>query len=150
MNLETTLHTPITSAPARSITRHLPTAARLLSGLTFAVCGLNGFLNFLPMPSEAPPDAALAFGNALAQTGYMFPLIKGTELLAGALLLCNRLLPLALVLLAPVMLNIVAFHVFLAPSGLGLCVVLAAILGYLAWTQRASYRPLFVLRPERR
>ena len=58
--------------------------------------------------------------------------------------------PLALVMLAPVVVNIVLFHVFLAPSGSALSVVLAAILGYLAWTYRASYRPLFVLSAERR
>jgi putative oxidoreductase len=72
----------------------LPTIARLGLGLAFLVFGLNGFLQFLPQPpmSGAPAD----FLGALFVTGYMFPLIKGTEVLAGALLLSNRFVPLAL------------------------------------------------------
>ncbi|MCA9535998.1 MAG: DoxX family protein, partial [Myxococcales bacterium] len=77
----------------------LPTAARLFLGLAFTVFGLNGFLHFLPMPPMSGEPAA--FMGALAATGYMFPLIKGTEVVAGLLLLGNRLVPLALTLLAP-------------------------------------------------
>ena len=55
--------------------------ARVFLGLAFVVFGLNGFLQFIPMP--APPEKAGAFLGALAATGYMFPLIKGTELFAG-------------------------------------------------------------------
>src|SRR5262245_14008901 len=94
----------------------LPLAARVVLGLIFTVFGLNGFLHFLPQPPSTP--AAMAFGGALAATGYMFPLIKGTEVLAGVLLLSGRYVPLALTLLAPVVVNIVAFHLFLAPAGL--------------------------------
>ena len=73
------------------------------------------------LPAEPPePASAGAFLGALFSTGYMFPLIKGTETLAGALLLSNRFVPLALTLLAPVLVNIVAFHVFLAPAALPL------------------------------
>ena len=76
------------TAPLRSWARALPrvlaTGARLLLGLTFFVCGLNGFLNFLPAPSGPMPAAAVAFGGALFGTGYMMPLIAGTELVATA------------------------------------------------------------------
>src|SRR5437870_634396 len=94
--------------------RHLPTAGRLLFGFIFLVFGLNGFLHFLPQPASMP-EGALAFAGALAKTGYMFPLIKGAEVLVGVLLLTNRFVPLALSLIAPNVVNIVAFHVFLAP-----------------------------------
>src|ERR1041384_1295457 len=105
--------TPVTT---RSIARYAVPCARFLLGLVFFVSGLDGFLHFLPQPSEPPSEAAMSFAVALMKSGYMFPLIKGVELVVGALLLANRLVPLALVLLAPVLVNIVAFHAFLAPS----------------------------------
>jgi hypothetical protein len=120
--------------------RKLPTAARLIQGAAFFTFGLNGFLQFLPMPPA--PAAAASFMGALAATGYMFPLIKGTEVLAGLLLLGNRFVPLALTLTAPVLVNILAFHVFLAPAGIGLPLLLLATELYLAWTYRAAFAPM--------
>ncbi len=124
-----------------SIQKHLPTASRLLLGAAFFVFGLDGFLNFLPSP-EGITDAGGAFMGALAAAGYMFPLIKGTELLAGALLLANRRVPLALTLLAPVLVHIVLFHVFLMPAGSGIVIVLTALTLYVAWTYRDAFRPM--------
>jgi hypothetical protein len=88
----------------------------------------------------------MAFGMALFKSGYMFPLIKGTEVAAGALLLSRRLVPLALIVIAPVIVNIFAFHAFLAPDGVALAAVIVALELHLAWVHRAAYRPLFALR----
>ena len=121
------------------MTKHIPTAARYLLGSIFFVFGLNGFLGFLPQPPLSPE--AGAFMGALAATGYMFPLIKGTEVLAGLLLLSNRFVPLSLALLAPITVNIVAFHTFLSP-GLGLPAVVIALQLYLAYAYRAQYRSM--------
>ncbi len=118
------------------------TLVRVLFGLAFAVFGLDGFLHFMPQPTSPPPEGAMAFGIALLKSGYMFPLIKGTELAAGLLLLTRRFAPLGLVLLAPVLVNIVAFHLFLAPEGLGIALVLVAVELGLAWAYRAAFRPL--------
>lgn len=134
------------TSSTRSFTRHLPTVARVLLGLMFAVFGLNGFLNFIPAPTTPPPEGAMAFAIALMKTGYMMPLIKGTEVLVGVLLLLNRFVPLALVVLAPVVVNIVAFHAFLAPTGLGMTVVIVGLQLYLAWNYRSTYRPLLTAR----
>lgn len=122
-----------------------PAAARLALGGIFLVFGLNGFLDFIPPPAEPPPARALAFVGALLQTGYMLPLIKGTEVLAGLLLLSGRYVPLALTLLAPIVVNIVAFHVVLAPGAgpLGLAFTTLALGLYLAWSERAVFRPFF-------
>lgn len=128
------------------VARYAALSARVLIGLVFFVCGLDGFLHFLPQPTEMPSEGAMAFGMALMKSGYMFPLIKGTEVAAGALLLANRLVPLALVVIAPVVVNIFAFHAFLAPSGLGLAAAIVALELYLAWVHRAAYRPLLGLR----
>ncbi|MGH7435165.1 MAG: DoxX family protein, partial [Polyangiaceae bacterium] len=81
-------------------------------------------------------------------TGYMFPLIKGTEVLGGTLLLLGRYVPLALTLLAPVLVNILAFHAFLAPSGIPLPLVILALELTLAWSYRASYRTVLEARAE--
>lgn len=134
------------SSTRTRITRYLPATGRVLLGLIFFVCGLNAFLNFLPQPSEPMPAGAVAFGGALMSTGYLFQLIAGTEVVAGALLLANRCVPLALTLIAPVIVNIVAFHVFLAPAGLGLALVLLAIELYLAWSYRSAYRGVLIVR----
>jgi uncharacterized membrane protein YphA (DoxX/SURF4 family) len=137
--------TATTTATPRAITRHAATAARVLLGLVFFVCGLDGFLHFLPQPTEPPSEGAMALAMALFKSGYMFPLIKGTEVAAGALLLANRFVPLALVIIAPVIVNIFAFHAFLAPSGLVLASVLVALELALAWSHRAAYRPLLAV-----
>ncbi|AKU95436.1 hypothetical protein AKJ09_02100 [Labilithrix luteola] len=109
-------------------------------GLIFFVFGLNGFLHFLPQPPMSGPPAA--FAGALFATGYMFPLIKGTEVAASILLLSNRFVPLALTLLAPVVVNIFAFHLFLAPSGLVLPIICVALEVFLAWSYRSAFRPM--------
>lgn len=127
----------------------LISVVRVLFGLAFTLFGLDGFLHFLPQPTTPPPEGAMAFAIALFKSGYMFPLIKGTELAAGLLLLGNRFVPLALVLLAPVLVNIVAFHAFLAPDGLALALVLVAIELALAWSYRDAYRPLFTVTGRR-
>lgn len=114
--------------------------ARILLGLIFVVFGLNGFLQFLPMPPM--PQPAGAFFGALAATGYMIPLIFGWQVVGGVLLLVG-MVPLALLVLAPVILNIVAFHLYLAPEGLGLALVVAALETFLAWAHRDAFRPLF-------
>ena len=114
--------------------------ARILLGVIFVVFGLNGFLQFLPMPPM--PQPAGAFFGALAATGYMMPLIFGWQIVGGALLLVG-VVPLALLILAPVVVNIVAFHLYLAPDGLGLALVVAALETFLAWAHRDALRPLF-------
>ena len=127
-----------------SILAKAPGAARILLGAVFLVFGANGFLNFIPQP---PPSAdALPFVGGLAAAGYFFPLLKATEVVAGALLLANRFVPLALSVLAPIVVNIVAFHLFLAPAGLALALVMLALQVYLAWSYRAAYRPMLAAR----
>ncbi len=124
-----------------------PHGARILLGLIFTVFGLNGFFHFLPV--QPMPGAAGAFIGALLATKYMFPLIKSVEVAAGVALLANRFVPLALVLLAPVVVNIALFHAVLAPSGIGMALVIVALGLYLAWSHRHAYRPLLQSRPER-
>jgi uncharacterized membrane protein YphA (DoxX/SURF4 family) len=115
--------------------------ARLLLGLVFFVFGLNGFLQFMPNPPPTP--AAGAFFGALFATHYMFALIFGTQVIGGALLLLGVMVPFALTILAPVIVNIVAFHIFLSPALLPMALVVAAVELFLAWHYRAAFAPLF-------
>src|SRR3954462_1793472 len=91
----------VETQPPKSFTRFFPTIGRVLMGLMFFVFGLNGFFNFIPQPKDPVPEKAMAFAGALMATGYMFKLIKGTEVLVGILLLANRFVPLALAFIAP-------------------------------------------------
>ena len=131
---------------AKSFTRHLPAIVRILMGVPLLGFGLNGFLNFIPPPATPLPAGAAAFASALANSGYMMQLIGATQLIVGVLLVSNRFVPLALVLFAPFMVNSVAFHVFLEPSGLPIAGVFLALELYLAWAYRHAYRSLLTAR----
>jgi hypothetical protein len=119
--------------------KHAIVTARVLLGLIFTVFGLNGFLHFIPQP-EMPP-AAIAFFGGLAAAGYMLPLLFATQIVGGVLLLAG-LVPLGLLLLAPVIVNIVGFHLFVSPNGLGVALVVTALEVFLAWVYREAFRPL--------
>lgn len=114
---------------------------RSLLGLVFLVFGLNKFLHFIPNPPE--PPAAMDFFGALFRTGYFLPLLASTEVISSVLLLTGMMVPLALVLLAPVIVNIFMFHLFLAPGGLPIAIPLVVLEIVLAWMHRDSYGPLF-------
>ncbi|MCA9673921.1 MAG: DoxX family protein, partial [Myxococcales bacterium] len=124
----------------RSRLPRVSTVARYVLGLIFFVFGLNGFLHFIPQPP--PEGAAATFMGGLAATGYFFPLLKGTEVVAGALLLSNRLVPLALTVLAPIVVNIVAFHVALAPAALPMAILVLVLEIGLAWAYRDVFAPI--------
>lgn len=124
----------------------IPTAARILLGLIFTVFGLNGFLNFLPMPPM--PEGAGALLGAFVGSGYLMALVKATEVAVGLLLLSNRFVPLALTVIAPVIVNIVLFHAFLAPAGMLVPLVVLALELVLAWSYRDAFRPLLRAKHE--
>lgn len=131
----------------RSRAGFLPAAARAVMGLVFLIMGLNGFLNFLPQPKGAMPPDVMAFLGALAGSGYMIPLVSGTQIIVAVMLLSNRFVPLALALIAPVIVNIIAFHAFLSPTAPAIVGVLVAALEiYLAWIYRDVYRPMLAMR----
>src|SRR5271167_3804056 len=102
---------------------------RILFGAIFLIFGLNGFLHVIPnLPMS---DAAVSFFTAMGATGYMLPLLFATQIVAGVLIVSGVFTPLGLVLIAPVLVNIVLFHAFLAPGGLGLAIVLTIIWAFL-------------------
>jgi putative oxidoreductase len=116
------------------------TLVRLLLGLIVFVFGLNGFLHFIPSPPMPGPEGA--FIGAVAATGYMMPLIFTTQVVAGILLLIGLYAPLAVAILAPVIVNIFFFHVFLAPGGLPVAIVVIALELFTAWSYRGAFAPM--------
>lgn len=136
--------TPPSSSRFARMTAH---TARILLGLVFFVFGLGGLLNwFPPPPPETLPPKLVAFDAALRSSGYLFELVKGTEAAMGLLLLLNRFVPLALVILAPIIVNILFVHVLMAPSGLPVALVVLALELYLAWVHRRAYSALLTAR----
>jgi putative oxidoreductase len=117
--------------------------ARLLLGLIFVVFGLNGFLNFIkgPMPS----GLAAQFVGALVLSHY-FWVVAALQIAGGALLLVNRFVPLGLVLLGPVIVNIILYHVFLNPAGIALAIVVTILWLIIFYARRQYFTGIFVQR----
>ena len=118
--------------------------ARFLLGLISVVFGLNGFLNFLNM-GPMPSGLAGQFIGALALSHY-FWVVAALQVAGGLLLLANRFVPLGLVLLGPVIVNIILYHVFLNPSGAGLAIVVVILWGIVFYSHRQYFSGIFVQR----
>ena len=147
MTTETAVQSSVTPSTAKkSPTRHLVTVGRFLLGLPLLVFGLNSFLNFIPPSKTAMPAGAAEFAGALMHTGYMMPLIGLTHLVCGLMLVTNRFVPLALVILAPFFLNSVLFHIFLERTGLPMALIFTALELALAWAYRRAYAPLLTAK----
>jgi putative oxidoreductase len=116
--------------------------ARYLLGLTFTVMGLNGFLHFIPAP-PLPPGYLVDFFTAISGSGY-YVVVFGVQLICGVLLLTNQYVPIAIVVLAAVLVNILTLHATMNPQGFPMA-TLAVILWFLtAWPIRAQFAPIFV------
>ena len=118
--------------------------ARILLGLIFVVFGLNGFLNFLSM-GPMPTGLAGQLVGALVLSHY-FWVVAALQIAGGALLLVNRFVPLALVLLGPVIVNIICYHVFLNPSGAVVAAVVTVLWLIVFYGNRQHFSGIFVQR----
>ncbi|MCD6544614.1 MAG: DoxX family membrane protein [Flavobacteriaceae bacterium] len=114
---------------------------QIILGLILIIFGANKFIGFMPPPEL--PEAAASFMGALVKTEYMFPFIGIVEVIIGLLLVFNKWVAFALILLAPVAVNMILFHLKLAPGGIGpaaLVTILNVVLIYVNWNK---YKPLF-------
>lgn len=116
------------------------TTARSLLGLIFVVYGVNYFVPFIALPPTSPEGQALL--DALAASGFFLPLLRITQLVAGVALLANRYTPLALVILAPIVVNIVLYDIFLDTAGLPMGILLLALQAFLGWAYCDDYEKL--------
>src|SRR5579864_2448782 len=141
---------PMQKAPVDKENQVMKTAsviARYLAGVIFLVMGLNGFLNFIHFPP--PAGVAGQFMGALYVSHYLW-VIFAFQVIAGVLLLVNRFVPLAVALLAPVIVNILTFHALMAPSGLPLAIFVAALWVLVFVDVRPAFSGLFQSRFEAR
>jgi len=112
------------------------TIARYLLGFIFLTFGLNGFLHFIPMPP--PTGVAAQFFGALFVSRF-YVVIFLLQIAPAILLLANRYVPLALTILAAVIVNILCFHIFMAPAGLPLAVVVTVLWFLTTWRVRSAF-----------
>src|ERR1700733_16018755 len=123
--------------------RTVSTIAQYLAGVIFLVFGLNGFLHFIPFPP--PSGVAAQFMGALFVSHYL-TLIFALQVIGAVLLLANRYVPLALAILAPVIVNILSFHALMAPSGLPLALFVAVLWALIFVDVRPAFTRLFQSR----
>jgi hypothetical protein len=114
--------------------------ARYVLGFIFLVFGLNGFLHFIR--AAMPSGVAGQFVGALFVSNYLVVVFL-LQLVAAILLLANRFVPLALTLLAPVIVNILMFHLLMAPAGLGLAIVVTVLWCLVFLSVRSAFSGLF-------
>jgi len=114
---------------------------RILLGLILVVFGANKFFNF--MPPLALPESAMNLMGAMMKSGYLFKFIGTTEIVVGLLLLTKKAVPFALIVLAPVALNMIFFHLFLAPAAIGPAAIVSLITILLIYDNWGSYKGLF-------
>jgi len=120
---------------------------QVLMGIIFFVFGLNGLLmftmnkGFIPMPP--PPAHMEIIMNGFMATKYLMPLVKLLEVVAGLLLLANQFASLALLLLAPIMVNILGLHLAVDPSGAPMAIILTILYLYLFASKWNDFKIIF-------
>ena len=114
---------------------------RIILGLGLITFGLNKFFGFMPIP-ELPEDAS-SFMSSLQATGYVLPIVGFLEIAIGLMLILNKAVAFALLLLTPISINILLFHLFLDLPGIGGAIVIAIINVILIYKHWKVYRPLF-------
>lgn len=120
---------------------HLYSVARTILGLLFVAFGLNDFVPFIPNPPSIPSYAGTFFGT-MVQSHFSY-FVFGVQLIAGLLLVVNRFVPLALVMLAAVIANIIAFHITMWPASLVPLPLVVTVLWFVvAWRYRDKLNPL--------
>jgi putative oxidoreductase len=127
---------PQGAGPQEMTMKIASTISRYLLALIFLTFGLNGFLNFIPMPP--PTGVAAQFFGALFVSRF-YVVIFLLQILPAVLLLVNRYVPLALTILGAVIVNILCFHIFMAPAGLPLALVVTLLWFLTAWSVRSAF-----------
>lgn len=113
---------------------------RSLMGLLFLFASITFFFNLITPPPQT--GAMKLFSDGMAASIYLLPTVKAIELLCGVAFLTGRFVPLASVLIAPIIVNITLLHAFLDPKGLPVALFLVLANSFVAYANRESYKPL--------
>lgn len=114
---------------------------RILLGIILIAFGINKMYSFIPLPQ--PSDDAADFMNSLADTGYVLNVVAIFEIFIGILLLIKKWVPFATLLLLPLSLNILMFHLFMDIPGIWTALLVVVLNGILIYKHRQKYRALF-------
>lgn len=113
----------------------------ILFGLMFINSGLNKFLNYMPVPDDLPAEMVKLM-TAFMTIGWLMPLVAIVEIVGGALFMIPKYRALGAIVILPVMVGIVLTHIFNAPSGLPIAIVLLVINVWVIIENRAKYLPM--------
>jgi uncharacterized membrane protein YphA (DoxX/SURF4 family) len=114
---------------------------RVVLALGLIAFGLNKFLGFIPAPDL--PEQARNFINSLNAPSYALPIVGSIKIFIGLLLLANKAVPFALLLLVPIMLNVLLFHLFLDLSQIWVALLITIATILLIYKHWKVYKPLF-------
>lgn len=117
---------------------------RTVTGLLFLLASVTFFLNLVPQPELA--GKMKLFSDGISASGCLLPLVKTIELLCGIAFIANRFVPLAVVLIAPIAVNILLINTFLAPAGFPIAALLFLAILFLAFVHRKNYEPLLAIK----
>jgi uncharacterized membrane protein YphA (DoxX/SURF4 family) len=124
--------------------KHAVIVVRILFGINFIINGLNPFIGFYELPPPSPEAGALA--GALLASGYLFTVVKIVEIIVGILLVINRFVPLALILIFPISLNIFMFDTILEPAAAPIGIMVLVFNIYLCLAYLKFYRPFLTAK----
>ena len=111
-------------------------------GLILVIFGLNKFIGFLPMPPFPEGSQAAAYMGGLFGSPYFGTLLGVTEVICGLMIILNKYVPLALVVLAPVALNMMLFHATMDPAGGGAAYFVFAVTAFLIVQNKNKFEGL--------
>lgn len=113
---------------------------RILLGIILIAFGINKIYAFIPLPQPSPQAAN--FMESLADTGYILTVVAIFEIIIGLLLLLRLWVPFVLLLLVPLSLNILLFHIFMDIPAIGTAILVVILNGILLYKHRLKYKPL--------
>jgi putative oxidoreductase len=115
---------------------------RILLGLILIAFGINKLYSFIPLPQLS--EEAAKFMGSMADTGYVITIVAIFEIAIGLFLLVKKWVPFVLLLLVPLSLNVLLFHLFLDVPAIGTALLVVILNGILLYKHRQKYKPLFV------
>ena len=119
--------------------------ARILLGLGFTIFGLNILHPFLPQPPMEAGGLTAQFFTVMFPTHWM-AVVGLFQLVGGLLVLSGRAVPLGLALLAPVIVNVLSFHILLDHgNGIAPALVFSVLEGFLMYSYRGYFAPMFAM-----
>ena len=138
-------NTATVSTEKKSFTRFFPHIARILLGLAFFAAGLMGLIMMITKQPDSSPENLKVINAALATAGYMHVAMV-TMLVAGMLLLVNRFVPLALALIAPILVGILTYHIATSLAMIVPGAILSLLELFLAYSYRKAFRPMLAAK----